>query len=243
MIINSPTGLYKNVIPAAPSNSGNVTYTISMADPPRISELYPKIPEGVSNRKKLLKTITTTPRKSVGGLAFTTSKASATTASNNVKQFGMGQVLEFGSVNVRAVDPMLVSNKTEYKHDVAVIDYDKLGVDIDGQLIVGEASFVVHKKLSDKLNDLKELRANSEVLINNNQKIINETRRTTGALKVIVDQSDEYDNEINELIVQLDVKLSDAVNAKDIAVSDANKHATDAKVISDELRKISLVMK
>ena len=243
MIINSPTGLYKNVIPAAPSNSGNVTYTISMADPPRISELYPKIPEGVSNRKKLLKTITTTPRKSVGGLAFTTSKASATTASNNVKQFGMGQVLEFGSVNVRAVDPMLVSNKTEYKHDVAVIDYDKLGVDIDGQLIVGEASFVVHKKLSDKLNDLKELRANSEVLINNNQKIINETRRTTGALKVIVDQSDEYDNEINELIVQLDVKLSDAVNAKDIAVSDANKHAADAKVISDELRKISLVMK
>tara|TARA_R110000765_G_scaffold139168_2_gene239287 strand:- start:2000 stop:2731 length:732 start_codon:yes stop_codon:yes gene_type:complete len=243
MIINSPTGLYKNVIPAAPSNSGNVTYTISMADPPRISELYPKIPEGVSNRKKLLKTITTTPRKSVGGLAFTTSKASATTASNNVKQFGMGQVLEFGSVNVRAVDPMLVSNKTEYKHDVAVIDYDKLGVDIDGQLIVGEASFVVHKKLSDKLNDLKELRANSEVLINNNQKIINETRRTTGALKVIVDQSDEYDNEINELIVQLDVKLSDAINAKDIAVSDANKHAADAKVISDELRKISLVMK
>jgi len=243
MIINSPTGLYKNVIPAAPSNSGNVTYTISMADPPRISELYPKIPEGVSNRKKLLKTITTTPRKSVGGLAFTTSKASATTASNNVKQFGMGQVLEFGSVNVRAVDPMLVSNKTEYKHDVAVIDYDKLGVDIDGQLIVGEASFVVHKRLSDKLNDLKELRANSEVLINNNQKIINETRRTTGALKVIVDQSDEYDNEINELIVQLDVKLSDAINAKDIAVSDANKHAADAKVISDELRKISLVMK
>tara|TARA_R110000751_G_scaffold274677_1_gene375569 strand:- start:1878 stop:2609 length:732 start_codon:yes stop_codon:yes gene_type:complete len=243
MIINSPTGLYKNAIPAAPSNSGNVTYTISMADPPRISELYPKIPEGVSNRKKLLKTITTTPRKSVGGLAFTTSKASATTASNNVKQFGMGQVLEFGSVNVRAVDPMLVSNKTEYKHDVAVIDYDKLGVDIDGQLIVGEASFVVHKKLSDKLNDLKELRANSEVLINNNQKIINETRRTTGALKVIVDQSDEYDNEINELIVQLDVKLSDAINAKDIAVSDANKHAADAKVISDELRKISLVMK
>lgn len=243
MIINSPTGLYKNAIPAAPSNSGNVTYTISMTDPPRLAELYPRIPEGVSNRKKSLKTITTTPRKSVGGLAFTTSKASATTASNNVTQFGMGQVLEFGSINVRAVDPMLVSDKTEYKHDVAVIDYDKLGVDIDGQSIVDEASFVVHKKLSDKLNDLKELRANSEVLINNNQKIINETRRTTGALKVIVDQSDEYDNEINELIVQLDVKLSDAINAKDIAVSDANKHAADAKVISDELRKISLVMK
>ena len=243
MIINSPTGLYKSVIPIAPSDSGNITYTISMIDPPKISELYPRIPKGVAIKQKSLKTITTTPRNSVGGLAFTTSKASATAIRNNIKQFEIGQVLEFGNVNVRTVEPMLVNNKTEFKHDVTVIDYDKLGINVAGRLTVEGASFVVHKKLSERLNDLKELRANSEISISDNQKIINETNRTTSALKVIVDQSDEYDSEINELITQLNSKLTEATVNRDLAVDNANKYAANAKLVSDELRKISLVMK
>ena len=243
MIVNSPTGLYKSVIPTAPSDSGNITYVISMTDPPKISELYPRIPTGMAIKQKSLKTITATPRNSVGKLAFTTSKASATAIRNNIKQFEIGQVLEFGNVNVRTVDPMLVNDKTEFKHDVTVIDYDKLGINVAGRLTVDKASFVIHKKLSEKLNDLKELRANSEISISDNQKIINETNRTMGALKVIVDQSDEYDNEINELIAQLNSKLVEATVNRDLAVDNANKYAADAKLISDELRKISLVMK
>jgi len=243
MIVNSPTGLYKSVIPSVPSDSGNVTYIISMTNPPKISELYPRIPKGVTIRRKSLKTATTTPRNSVGKLAFTTSKATATVIRNNIKQFEIGQVLEFGNVSIRAVDPMLVSGKTEFKHDVTIIDYDKLGINTVGQSVVDEASFIIHKKLSEKLNDLKELRANSEILINDNQKIINETNRTIGALKVIVDQSDEYDSEINELIAQLNSKSIEAVVNRDLAVDSANEYAADAIIVSDELRKISLVMK
>jgi len=52
MIISYPTALYLSVIPQTASNSGNVTYTISMTSPPYGSLVEVQLPAAIAQRQR-----------------------------------------------------------------------------------------------------------------------------------------------------------------------------------------------
>src|SRR6056297_1556415 len=96
MIINYPTGLYKNVLPDEPQDNQNITFLISTTKPPQTSLLFSKIPVGVANRKRAPDTLTPEKRRlTIGPLVFTVSRASRNLAGNNAKQYEIGSVLDF----------------------------------------------------------------------------------------------------------------------------------------------------
>ena len=243
MIINSPTGLYKNALPSKPADRGNVTYTISNTDPPRSGALFPQIPLGIQTKFRVPKINTIVLRDAVGLLVFSVSKATKSLTSDNIRQFETGQVLDFDNVVAKEILPMFVDKKTEVRHDVTAINYDKIGVTANEQSIIANLSYSTHQSLTKQLNDIKRKRANAEETISSNQKLINEIVRTVNALMVINDNSTTTDTDLVDLIDKLKLERDAKIIVRDSATISANELAGQAQKLVDELRNVATVVK
>lgn len=242
MIINFPTGFYD--LPTDPSDSRSVTYTVSNEVPPRTNLAFPKIPQGIVDRKRIPPTITLSERRgSVGDLIFSVSRASRADTSNNAKQFETGQILSFGDPPLLSLDPMLVSTKTETQHDLNKFDYELLGISPEEVKLIDDSSLETHNSLMDRLNELKQLRADAEIEVNRQQKIINEASRNIEALEVIADNSNETGDEILGLIDKFKARRQEAFEARDLASTSANNYAAEADDVVSELRSVATVLK
>lgn len=250
MIIKYPTGLYYSVLPHKPSDAGNITYVISNTEPPRSDLLFAKVPIGVVNKPRPVPTIPIYDRrKAVGDLIFTISSATKNIEGNNARQYEIGQVFEFTETDAIAVDPMLVSPITEIRHDTNKIDYDALGLTAAEQDAMASATFSAQKDLMDRLNEIKNLRANAEEDINAQQKIINDTTRAIDGLTITLDTSaiassmGSEGSVIEEVINKLKNKRSDAVATKNELISLANSYASQASSLTDQLRSVGVLVK
>jgi hypothetical protein len=242
VIIRFPTGLYD--LPSEPSDSRSVSFVISTQEPPRTDLLFPKVPQGIKARKRVPKTITLVERRgSVGDLAFSVSRASRVQEGNNAKQFETGQILSFGDAPLRALDPMVVAEKTETQHDLNKFDYESLGITDEEQQLISDTSLNTHDALMERLNQLKQTRADAEVEVNTQQKIVNEANRNIEALEVIADSSAETSDDVLDLIDKLKKRRQEALNARDIASTVANQSATESEQVVSELRTVATVLK
>lgn len=244
MIVNFPTGLYETVLPQRPADSGNVTYTISNSAPPRTDLVYPKVPTGVVNQTRGLPTIDFEQRRrTFGSLLFTITGSRQKIIGTGARQYEIGQLLEFASTPVREVDVMLVSPITETRHDTNLFDYDSLGATADEQAAIQQQSQLVYDQLSIRINEIRTERANAEIVIGTQQKIINEADRNIAALQVIVDNSDETASDLEELMLKLQTRRATAITVRDAAVTNANALAAEAVTVQNQLVAVSLVVK
>jgi hypothetical protein len=243
MIINYPTGFYDNVLPHEPQDSQNVTFLISMTAPPRTSLLFPKIPVGVANRQRPPDTLTPEQRRlTMGPLIFTVSRSSRTAAGNNSQQYELGEVLGFDNVWVKTTDPMLVADKITIQHNLNIYDYAELGLTEEDVDLINEQSQSTFNTITNRLNYLRVVRADAEVRINTNQKIINEANKNIAALTVMI-QTSGTASDIQELIIKLRARKLAAEVALQQAVTDANTSAAEAEVELQKLRDIGMVLK
>lgn len=249
MIVRYPTGLYSTVLPSRPEDSGNVTYLISNTTPPRSNLLFPKVPTGIVRKRKPVKEITLIDRRQIfGNMVFSLSKATRKEEGNNVRQYEIGQILEFNDTVDRSVDPMLVGSITEVRHDTNIIDYDIMGLTIEEQQAISKLSTSTQDQLMDKLNDLKQLRGDSEQIINVQQKLINDITKTINSLTVTIENgsvnnaTDDIAT-IEQLINKLSKKRDDAYKIRDKAIDDANKYSQEATEVLDQLRAVGVLVK
>ena len=182
-------------------------------------------------------------RSNLGDLIFTVSRAYRVIEGNNSKQFETGHILSFDESPTKEADPMLVPKNTETQHDLNKFDYDLLGISAEEQQIIENQSLNTHDILMDRLNNLKRMRADSEVIVNTQQKIINEANRNIEALEIIADSSSETSNEVLDLIVKLQNKRQEALIKRDAAVIEANRSASEADRVVSELRTVGTVLK
>ena len=224
MIIKYPTGLYRL------SGSNSVTYLVSNTKPPRTDLLYPKIADGVASRKLPSYNF---DRSAVGDLIFSISSNdnSVTSSSNTI--YETGQILEFGDNNIRSIDNMVVDKVSEIRHDLKKYSYD-----IDDALTVAGDYFV---EVSNKLSDIKRDRYNSEVIISNLQKQINDLNRNISALQIVYD--DTSNNDVKAALDKLNEELTIASDQLNKEIDNANKLAAEAADLQEKLRTVSGVVK
>ncbi len=250
MLIRYPTGFYSTVLPQNPDDIGDVTFLISNTLPPRSDLLYPKVPGGVVSKHRQPNEIMLVDRRETfGNLVFSVSRATRKEEGNNVKQFETGQVLDFNEKSGREVNVMLVSDVTELRHDTNILDYAQMGLTSEEEQAIAELSLLTQDQLTNKLNELKQLRGDAEQVINTQQKLINDTTKTIDSLTVTLEEnpaSSSVATEISiieQLILKLKMKRDSAFAVRDQAVSDANYYADEAVKVLDQLRAVGVLVK
>ena len=178
MIVKYPTGLYKSAI------TTDVTFTISSTSPPRTSLLFPKLPPGVEYRPILPKVIDHVARRSdLSNLVFTVNSASRGATATGVKQYEVGQVLDFDVVSsTRTLDPYTAGSYSEIRHDTGLLDYNRLGFTTAQQSVVEVEADGIYRRSEQDLANARQLYSDLQVAISENQKINIEAGKALGAL-------------------------------------------------------------
>ena len=239
MIITAPTGLYKSVIPQSPDQSGDVTFTISTTDPPRRELLFNKIPPGVERRLRQPFIHSDEVRRSViGDLLNTVSKSDKSLAGLGNKQFEVGDILEFEEeITEDELQPTLVVDKTEIRHDTNLLDLPLLGLDESEQAQVTRSAEVEFDKLGNELNNLKQSRRNTESQLLDVQKQINETRKAISALEIIDDP------DIVEIKEGLEESLDELQDQRSNLIATGNELAELTSEKLDEVRSVAQLVR
>ncbi len=243
MIINFPTGFYADALPQTPEESGNITFVISNTRPPRSDLLFPKIPKGVDDRRRIVSPFDpVADREQVGDQIFSISQASRAEEGSNIQQFEVGHILDFDDSTVQATDPMLVRQTTELRHDVFKVDFDALGLTGDEQELINDETAKARNTLVAALNTAKRERADAEVRIAELQKSINNLNRAIDALQVVTDNDATTESEVDDLVDKLTAQLTVTQTALSAAIETANTQAQIAADTLAELRTVSTIV-
>lgn len=228
-------------MPINPQDRGSVTFTISNTTPPRTNLIFPKIPAGLVAKggDRPISVDVVGNRQHLGSLIFSVSSSRRRDVGNNSRQFEIGQVLEFTSVDAKPIQPMLVNKVTDIQHNTNTLDYNSLGMSAIDQDVISTQSLLTQTSLTDQLNALKRQRADAEIQVNVQQKLINEASRTIDALEIVAQTSPE----VAGLIVTLKKKRDEAFKARDAATASANDAATRADTVLMQLRAVAVVVK
>ncbi|MDP1712440.1 MAG: hypothetical protein Q8K86_08285 [Candidatus Nanopelagicaceae bacterium] len=185
MIIDYPTALYRDVLPGI-GDTGNTTWLISSTNPPRSTVPLQRIPDAELLRKREPSPITQRQhRQAVGDLVFSLTAAQQSISGSSTTQFEVGQVLEFTTETIKAVNPALVPEGIEIQHNLNVLDLNALGL-TDAEISeLTQESEDAKQTMEDQIAELSVASANAEVSINENQKRINEAIKAKDAADVV----------------------------------------------------------
>ena len=226
MIINYPTGLYKNVL------TTSVTYTVSVP-PPRSKMVYSKIPIGVQKKKQATKQ--SVKLNNYGRLAFSTVVSGRSNVGSNSRQYEIGQVLEFTDLITKLIEPMLVSKNTSIQHDTNVLDYTSMGLNDEDVNRINSSSSSEYEILAQSLAQYVSDRCNAEINIAEYQKKINEINRAIVALNLV--------SGVNDIIAKLTATMDEYTILLNVAIATAETSATLAQQTKDALVSLSIIVK
>lgn len=245
MIIKYPTGYYASALPAKPSDAGNVTYYISNSEPPRTQLQYPQVPLGIVQKIKPSRDLDPVTRRSqVGELIYSISEGLPVSTATGKRQYEIGQIIEFSEDDGVAVDPMLVTSKTEVRHDTNLYDLASMGLSSEEIVTIENSTLVALGEITDRLNRVKQLRTDTELEINSLQKTINELNKTINSLNVTRQQVGETgETALADIIDKLEVKLVEITTSRDNAIETANAYAAEASDLYNQLLAVGVLVR
>jgi len=185
MIIRFPTGLYRSILPKG-TQAGSVTYIISNQNPPKTEVRAIQIP--TFERRKPLPQSLYTPGERRGGfgeLIYTLAKANRSKPGSNIKQFEVGEIIEFTDDPIEEVLFTNAPDSIEIQHNTNILDLDSIGlspVEIDQLIAESERR---KDELEKEFTSLKSELETFNADISENQKKINESNKTIKAVRSI----------------------------------------------------------
>lgn len=243
VIINFPTGFYETAIVAGPDVPINVTFTISTDQPPRTQLLFVKTPVGLSRKKRSPRLYTDKQRRAVlSQLAFSVSSSHSHKITSGMKQYEVGQILEFQSGTPVVLEPMLVAPIADIRHDTNLLDYQALGLPITTQSTIADEAAAAYTKLLVELNESITRRADYEIELQTTQKLINEIEKTIDGLTGVLEISPT--NQIlisakNDLVAKRLVLAAALVEA----AARANQEALVASALQTKANRIAQLVR
>lgn len=239
MLIRYPTSFYKPLLPAKPSDAGDVTFTISSKEPPRPKNASVKVPAGIApliNRKPI-------PRAILGDLVFTVNDSSSSILLDSTNQYVLGDILEFG---VDAAEDQTAAAPTallEIRHDLVRIDYEAIGLSANDISILNQASADTQEQLRRQLNQRQKDYENNSIEITNTIKSLNEATKTLQATQVVL-QSTPIENKppIQYIITKLVAKIDQLDNTKALLVIKSTVISSDINDLIKKTRSIGVVV-
>lgn len=228
MIINYPTGMYKNAI------DDNITWHISSNPPQTVFRTYIQIP-AVESIRPLPDRVHESSRRrgSKGSLVFSVNEAHGSIAENGKKQYAEGEVLEFGDVNIIDID-MPPNSRIESRHNTNILDLESMGLSSDQVDGLYDRATRKRKLLDESYKYVRSEIENLEKNISNVQKSINEVNKAIAAVSVIGDDI---------IIESLNEKLESLNDDMQSYVSQHRTKVVESESIIEQIRQVNEMIK
>jgi len=232
MIVRYPTGLYSRQIPLEPEDVGNITYVISNDDPATAVGNFIIFPIAERLRKRDGRVYTDEQRRAaLGDLVYSISAGGSTIEGRSTKLFEVGQILEFSDVVALATDVNSISNRLELQHNTNLLDLSGLGLTAAEIQQLNIDSAAREKDLENQLAFLLDQTADTNAIIRDLQKTINEANKALAAVAVIGNNSD--------IVAKIVAARAAATIEQAAAMALKNELNQDLKQTRDELYSIS----
>lgn len=230
MVINFPTALYESVLPG--TGLGNVTFTISSNDPPRPTITPYPLQVGEAVKSLPLKIYSPEERRvTMGNFIFSVSQGSLNMVSIGMKQFEIGQVLDFITETLPQLDNLNVPDTIDLQQNTNRMDVVATGLSDEEIINLESAARKQFEMLVSDLNALKTGIANVEMLILNNQRMTNENQKIRDAA-ILVTGSD------STVVEKLTKRETVLVLERDTLILLANTLTAEANQKYNELIKL-----
>lgn len=179
MIIKAPTGLFAPILPTGPSDPGNYTFTISNESVPRSPETFVQLPASEAIRREPEPVFNKEQKRIFAGeLIFDITKTSEAVTGSGVRQFEVGEVLEFSEEEQATADPYVLDD-IEMRQDLKVIDFASAGLSQEEFDELQTASLKKQNEITAEIaklgSDLKDNSASisaNQANINNSQSVL-----------------------------------------------------------------------
>ena len=186
MIIRYPTGLYRSQIPQEPSDSGNVTFTISNEEPTTSGENFIIFPVAETLRKRPDKIYDNEQRRArLGELVYSITYGGVPASGRSTKLFEVGQILEFTDETPDIVNVDAVPNRLEIQHNTNLLDLKALGLTEEEAAALMVDSAAAEAEIESQLTETQDQIAENKAIIIELQKTINEANKALDALIVL----------------------------------------------------------
>jgi hypothetical protein len=242
VIVNFPTSLYDTVLPRTPGDVGNVTFTVSGGPPPRANQVFPQLPSAVKELTHAPRVIPQkTRRAAVGELAYTTTTGTGIAIGTGMRQFHVGQVLDFDVGTPPKLAPMKVGDDTVIQHDTNILDFTGLELSSEDQVVLNDATWQAFTVLQKRLNDLRTQRQDLETQVDGAQRRLNEADKTVAAVKVAITATTDPTTlaQLREILERVTAQAAALTIQREALVTQANTVAQQAITVSDQLSQVS----
>jgi hypothetical protein len=223
MILKVPSGFYRNVIPPTIGNLGNVTYTISSGEPPRIELNFSKVDRKSQLGKIISDQISVSPDTTV-------IKYNKSNISVGLEPRPNGSVVEFNDatidrLNINDFDQQKEFTSSRYNEDST----------INSQLLVAYNEFQSRLlSVSERIETLLTTVNNDEIRLNMN---ISKLQAIDEALKILPDDVVLIEDK-GKTSSQISKLKDDISNNRDI-ITQLN---IDKSKFTDSIQRLSKVM-
>ena len=240
MIITHPTGSYNTVLPAAPSDSTSVVYTISNTLPPRSNLNFSQIPTGIQDRQFSARTLPDAIRRdNLGLLVFTTKDNKPGQIETGNQLFYAGQVVEFTESEVVTITD--INSAIQTSHDQQYVDAASVGLDDSEMDDITTSALTAQKQVLADLGILQKRKDYLQVDMVSQQKIINETNRVIGGLDAIL-AVDPTKQGIIDIKAQLEAERQAAQDIIDADIAEINTIPAAVSGKHDQLRALAVLI-
>lgn len=212
MILRTPSGFYRNIIPPRVGNSGNVTYTISSGEPPRIELNFSKVDRSSQFGKIVPDKISISPDTTI-------IKYNKSNLSTGMEPRPVGSTIEFNDIFIDRSGSLNVDEHSQQKEFTSARYSDNSTV--DSQLLIAYDEFQSRLlTISEKTETLFTTISNDEIRLNMN---ISKLQAIDEALKILPDDNMliEDKERVSSQISKLESDISD--NRKIVVQSSTEK--------------------
>lgn len=223
IIIRYPTGLYEDAgqLPAKPSDSTSVTFTISGEDPLRPMETVLQLPIAEQLRLRGPKSYTKKERRvELGELVFSLTSSRETTPGSNRKLFETGEILNFTDSDlIEDLSALRVPSQIDIQHNTNMLDLEDIGLSEEEIQSVNDLSALKKEELDAQISAKRSEILNYRTQISEIQKKINETKKVISAISEL-DDTQSIVNKLAQNLVGLETERSDLISSTNTANSE-----------------------
>lgn len=226
------------------TKAGNVTYTISGL-PPTSNVRVVQLPVAEDNRALPASQYTSdSSRNQYGDLVYTLVSGAPSNPGSNIKAFEIGEVLEFeDDFDFSELEPVNAPDKIEIRHNTNILDLKAAGLsDDDIDSLVQDSS---HKKseLEQQFSELKSELDDVNIAIAENQKKLNENKKTLRATRVIYGIPENDLNFANDIYQKLLVSKAELEVQRGLIIAERNTKALEIESVYHDLLRVSELVK